>query len=359
MSQPYADAYSPAEIAKRISAVAAKKGALDLYRLFVLAILAGVFIGFGAAFYTLVVHDTGLAFGLTKLIGGLVFSLGLVLVVLAGAELFTGNMLMVMGFVDGAVGAPSLLRSWGIAYVGNFAGSLFLVVLVYFSRQWAANDAMVGAKALMIANAKVNLSFAVAFTRGILANVLVCLAVWLCIGARTTTDKIMAILFPITAFVAAGFEHCVANMYFVPLGLLLKGQPSVVGAAATAAGRSVDLAHLTWAGFAARNLVPVTLGNMVGGGVLVGLAYWSVYLREFSFRSLYKLLQIGFRLVFFVNPRTLSLRHIVTDLSDFYSVLGGRKPRRRPVPRDLTSLGEKMSEDGDSPRSGPGGDENA
>jgi len=345
MSEPFVDAYAPAEIAKRISAVAGKKGALDFYRLFVLAILAGVFIGFGAIFYTTVVHDTGLALGLTKLLGGLVFSLGLILVVLAGAELFTGNMLMVMGYVEGSVGTSNLLRSWTLAYIGNFAGSLLLVVLMFYSRQWAVNDSLVGAKALAIANAKVSMPFAVAFVRGILANVLVCLAVWLCIGARTTTDKIIAILFPITAFVAAGFEHCVANMYFVPLGLMLKGEPAVVSAVAVAAGGPVDLTGLTWGSFFVRNLVPVTLGNMVGGGLFVGLAYWSVYLRAFSFRSLYKLAQVGFRLVFFVNPRTLSPRRIARNLSDFYAVLRGRERPARPVPRDLTSIPTDVREE--------------
>ncbi len=345
MTQPFADAYAPAEIAKKIAAVAGKKGSLDLYRLFVLAVLAGVFIGFGAVFYTTVVHDTGMALGLSKLIGGLVFSLGLILVVLAGAELFTGNMLMVMGYVDGAVGAPDLLRSWAIVYVGNFAGSLLLVVLMYYSRQWALNDMLLGAKALAIANGKVGMTFGVALVRGILANVLVCLAVWLCIGARSTTDKIMAILFPITAFVAAGFEHCVANMYFVPLGLMLKGQAGVVAIAQTAAGGTLDLGHLTWSGFVVRNLVPVTIGNMLGGGLLVGLAYWSVYLREFSFRGLFKLLQIGFRLVFFVNPRTLSPRKLAASLSDFYSIVKRRKPGSRPIPRDLTTLTEETQEE--------------
>jgi formate transporter len=272
------EAYAPAEIAKKIAAVAEKKSGLDFFRLFVLAILAGVFIGLGAEFFTLVVHDTGLAFGLNKLVGGLVFSLGLILVVLAGAELFTGNTLMVMGFVDGAIGARGLLRSWAIAYVGNFVGSLSLVVLIYYSRQWAMNGEKVGAQALLIANAKVNLGFVEAFVRGILCNALVCLAVWLCFGARSTTDKILAIIFPITAFVASGFEHCVANMYFVPLGIILRGESSVVAAASAMAGREPVLANLTWSGFMLYNLLPVTLGNIIGGGLLVGLVYWSIYL---------------------------------------------------------------------------------
>ncbi|UCF09631.1 MAG: formate/nitrite transporter family protein [Candidatus Bipolaricaulota bacterium] len=337
MAQLTTDAYSPKEIAGRIAAVAQSKGALDVFRLLVLAVLAGVFIGFGANFFTMVVHETGLALGLTKLIGGFVFSLGLILVVLAGAELFTGNMLMVMGFVDGAIGAPRLLRSWSLAYIGNFAGSLLLVVLVFWSRQWAINGAAVGAKALLIANAKVNLTFAEGFTRGILANALVCLAVWLCFGARSVTDKIHAIIFPITAFVAAGFEHSVANMYFVPLGIALKSDPSVLTAAEAMAGGTVDLAQLTWAGFVVRNLVPVTLGNMVGGGLLVGIVYWSIYLREFSFRSIGKLAGIAFRLVFFVNPRTLSPRKISANLSGLRAVAKKRKGSR-PVPRDLTTL---------------------
>jgi len=347
MSELQVDAYAPPEIAKKIAAAAKKKSGLDFFRLFVLAILAGVFIGFGAEFYTLVVHDSGLAFGLNKLVGGLVFSLGLVLVVLAGAELFTGNTLMVMGYVDGVIGARGLLRSWAIAYLGNLVGSLALVLLIYYSRQWALHDAMVGGKALLIANGKVNLTFMEAFARGILGNALVCLAVWLCFGARTTADKILAIIFPITAFVASGFEHCVANMYFVPLGIILKGESSVVAAAGAMAGKDLVLTNLTWQGFVVKNLLPVTLGNVIGGGLLVGLVYWSVYLREFSFRSLLQLAQIGFRLIFFVHPRELSPTKIAANLSGFYAILSRKKAKRRPLPRDLTTL---VDDQGDQER---------
>lgn len=335
MEELRVDAYSPPEIAKKIAEVAKKKSRLDFFRLFVLAILAGVFIGFGAEFFTLVVHDTGLAFGLTKLIGGVVFSLGLILIVLAGAELFTGNTLMVMGFVDGRIGSRDLLRSWTLVYIGNFVGSLFLVLLMFYSYQWALNSDMVGAKALLIANSKVNLTFLEAFVRGILCNALVCLAVWLCFGARSTVDKVFAIIFPITAFVASGFEHCVANMYFIPMGIALKGEPSVLAAAGVTADQ---LTNLTWAGFVVKNLIPVTIGNVIGGGLLVGLAYWSVYVREFSFRSLFRLAQIGFQLIFFVRPRSLSPSQIVANLSDFYAFLARKPKRRRPVPRDLTTL---------------------
>lgn len=332
------DAYSPAEIAKKVAAVAQKKSGLDFFRLFVLAILAGAFISLGAEFYTVVVQDSGLAFGLNKLVGGFVFSLGLILVVLAGAELFTGNTLMVIGFVDGIINARGLLRSWAIAYMGNLVGSLALVLLMYSTRQWSLNNAMVGGKALLIANAKVNLAFVEAFGRGLLCNALVCLAVWLCFGARSTTDKILAIILPITAFVASGFEHCVANMYFVPMGIILKGKATVVTAAEAMVRKPVVLTNLTTSGFVVSNLLPVTLGNIVGGSLFVGLVYWSVYLREFSFRSLLRMIHIAFRLMFLLSPRDLTPSRIAANLSGFYAFVSRRKVKRRPLPRDLSTL---------------------
>ncbi|MEE8636884.1 MAG: formate/nitrite transporter family protein, partial [Dehalococcoidia bacterium] len=315
MEELRVDAYSPPEIAKRIAAVAEKKSGLDFFRMFVLAILAGVFIAFGAEFYTLVVHDSGLAFGLNSLIGGVVFCLGLILVVLAGAELFTGNSLVVMGFIEGRVKARQLLKGWGIVYLGNFAGSLVMVLLVYYTAQWGFHDAMVGGKALLIANSKVNMSFLEAFMRGILCNVLVCLAIWLAFSGRTTIDKILAVIFPITAFVASGFEHCVANMYFIPMGIALRGQSDVLVAAQGMVGQPIMLGNLTIAGFLVKNLIPVTLGNMIGGSLLVGVIYWSVYLRQFSFRSLFRIAQVGFQLIFLVHPRELSPGRIAANLS--------------------------------------------
>lgn len=347
MEQLRVEAYSPPEIAKKVAQVAEKKSALDFFRLFILAILAGAFIGLGAQFFTLVIHDSNLPLGLTKLIGGLVFSLGLILIVLAGAELFTGNTLMVLGFVDGVISARGLLRSWVIVYIGNFIGSLILVLLMYYSGQWALNSSMVGAKALLIANGKVNLAFHTAFVLGILCNILVCLAVWLCFGARTTTDKILAIVFPITAFVASGFEHCVANMYFIPMGIALKNQTAVVAAAGTMSNATLALQNLTWSGFIVKNLIPVTLGNFVGGSILVGLVYWSVYLREFSFRSLLRLIQVGFRLVFLIHPRELSLTRFAATLTGFYAILTRRRLSHRPLPRDLTSMGTKTKNKND------------
>ena len=347
MEELRVDAYSPPEIAKRIAAIAEKKSGLDFFRMFVLAILAGVFIALGAEFYTLVVHDSGLAFGLNSLVGGLAFCLGLILVVVAGAELFTGNTLVVMGFIEGKVNARQLLKGWSIVYLGNFVGALVMVLLMYYTTQWGFHDAMVGGKALLIANTKVNMSFLEAFTRGILCNVLVCLAIWLAFSGRSTIDKIVAVIFPITAFVASGFEHSVANMYFIPMGIALKGQPDVLAAAQGMVGQPIMLGNLTIAGFFVKNLLPVTLGNIIGGSLLVGVIYWSVYLRQFSFRSLFRIAQVGFQLIFLVHPRELSPRRIVANLSSFYGFLRQRPIRRRPLPRDLTTLIEEETEEED------------
>ncbi len=274
------DAYSPKEIASRVEIIGAGKAKLNFSSKFVLSLLAGVFISFGASLFTLVVHDSKLSFGLTQLIGGISFCLGLILVVGAGAELFTGNNLTVMAFVSKKITFGELLIDWAVVYLGNFIGAVSLVLWIYFSQQWAMNNNLVGAKALLIANAKLSLPFWVAFSRGVLCNALVCLAVWLCLGCRSTTDKILSIIFPITAFVALGFEHSVANMYFIPMGLLLKNKPQVLEAAAAISGKTNDFSIFTVTNFLTGNLLPVTLGNIIGGGVLVGLVYWFVYLRK-------------------------------------------------------------------------------
>ncbi|MEK6728121.1 MAG: formate/nitrite transporter family protein, partial [Candidatus Omnitrophota bacterium] len=199
------DAYSPKEIASRVETVGVGKAKLNFLAKFTLSMLAGVFIAFGAALFTLVVHDSKLSFGMTQALGGLSFCLGLILVVVAGAELFTGNNLLVMAYVSKKITLRQILGNWVIVYLGNFIGALSMVLWIYLTRQWSANSNLVGAKALLIANAKVGLPFLVAFSRGVLCNALVCLAVWLCIGGRSVTDKILSILFPITAFVALGF----------------------------------------------------------------------------------------------------------------------------------------------------------
>jgi len=270
------DAYSPKEIAARIESVGISKSTGEPLRVFALAILAGAFIALGAVFYTIVTHDsTGVSAGLMRLVGGLSFCLGLILVVVAGAELFTGNNLIVMAYVDGKVSLNKLLANWAIVFVGNFIGALGILLLIYLSGHWQIGGGALGAKVLAIANAKVNLTWMEAFTRGILCNILVCLAVWLCFAGRTVVDKVLAIIFPITAFVAMGFEHSVANMYFISAGLLAKQQPELVQLVGT-----MNLDGLTTSGFLFNNLLPVTLGNIIGGSVFVGLFYWFIYLRD-------------------------------------------------------------------------------
>jgi formate transporter len=270
------DAYSPAEMAQRVESVGVKKANLDAATTFALAILAGAFIALGANFATVVWTDNGLSYGMSRLLGGLVFALGLILVIVGGSELFTGNNLIVMAWASRKVRTRQLLRNWAIVYVGNFVGAFATAFGVYLARQWAFDSYKLGATALNIANTKVGLDFISAFALGVFCNALVCLAVWLCFSARTTTDKILAIIPPISAFVAAGFEHSVANMYFIPIGLLLRNEPQVL----TAAGKTADqIANLTWGGFLLNNLLPVTLGNIVGGGVMVAAVYWFVYLR--------------------------------------------------------------------------------
>jgi formate transporter len=287
------DAFPPPDMAERAENVGVKKANLDFWSMFTLAVLAGSFIGLGAEFCTLVITDSGLGFGLNKLLGGFVFSLGLILVVIAGAELFTGNNLIVMAWVSGKLTLGQLMRNWVIVYFGNLVGSLGTAMLMYLTRQWAFANYHVGATALSIANGKVNLSFTEGLARGILCNALVCLAVWLCLSGRSVVDKILAILFPITAFVASGFEHSIANMYFIPMGLLLKGESQVVAAAGKVAS---DLVNLNLQGFVG-NLVSVTTGNIFGGGFMVALVYWFIYRRpreaggRFGARQVLKLFQ--------------------------------------------------------------------
>ena len=269
------DCRPPAEMALKMEAVGVTKANGNIWSISLLGILAGFFIGLGAMFATLVTTDIQIGFGLTKLVGGIVFSLGLILVVVAGAELFTGNALMVGSRASGKIRLSQLFKNWGIVYFTNLIGSLLLVLVVFYSQFWALDGFKVGVNALSVANAKVNLAFWPAFARGILCNTLVCLAVWLCFSARSTVDKIFAILFPITAFVACGFEHSIANMYFIPMGMAMAGQAKVLEVAGLTASQ---VAHLNLAGFIG-NLIPVTLGNIVGG-TFVGSMYWLIYLRK-------------------------------------------------------------------------------
>jgi formate/nitrite transporter len=248
------DAYKPTEIAGLVETAGVAKAQLPFIRMFTLAVLAGAFIALGAVAYTMVMTGADPSFGPARFLGGLVFSLGLILVIVGGAELFTGNALMIMAAVDRRISLAELMRSWTIVYLGNFAGSLALVVAVFLS---GILDGPAGETAARIAAAKAVLSWDEAFMRGVLCNMLVCLAVWLTLAARTVSGKILAIIWPISAFVMLGFEHSVANMYLVPQGML--------------AGANVSLSAF---GF---NLLFVTAGNIAGGAGGVALAYRLAY----------------------------------------------------------------------------------
>ncbi len=264
------DSYSPKEIAERVENVGVIKANLPLLSQVALGALAGGFIGLGAMFFTLVVSDGSLNFAIARVVGGVVFSLGLILVVVAGAELFTGNNLLVMATVAGRIPVSRFLKNMIVIYLANFVGAVGLAGLVAMSGQGQMGNSAVGNAAITIAAAKCALPFSEAFFKGVLCNLLVCLAVWLAMAGRTVADKILAIIFPIAAFVACGFEHSVANMYFIPLAIFLREQTVAVGAA--------DPTILNWIGLA-RNLLPVTLGNLVGGAGMVGLVYWVIYRR--------------------------------------------------------------------------------
>jgi len=268
---------SPQALARAVTtSVGVKKATASILNTLVLGCLAGVYIGFGAALATLVGHDAAryVGVGLAQVLVGTVFCVGLVLVVVAGAELFTGNNLMIAGVLGREYGVRRLLGRWGLVYAANFIGAVFLALLMYSSGLWKMGANGVGAKAVAIAAAKVNLPFGEAFVRGIGCNWLVCLAVWMALSAKDVAGKVLAILFPIMAFVALGYEHCVANMYFVPMGLFLKGTSATAGLAAG------TLDSLTWSRFLLANLIPVSLGNIVGGALFVGSTYWLVYMRR-------------------------------------------------------------------------------
>lgn len=271
------DAYAPAEMARRVETVGVKKAQLAAVPTLALAVLAGAFIALGANFATIVWTDNGLGYGMSRLAGGIVFSLGLILVIVGGAELFTGNSLIVMAWASRKISTIHIVRNWTLVYVGNFIGAIATAFGFYLSHQWAFDSYKVGATALNIANTKTSLDFVSAFMLGVFCNALVCLAVWLCFSARTTSDKILAIIPPIAAFVAGGLEHSIANMYFIPIGLFLKNEPAVLQAANKTAEQ---LPNLTWESFLLNNLVPVTLGNIVGGALLVAAVYWFVYTRN-------------------------------------------------------------------------------
>ncbi len=266
------DAYTPAQITKRFETVGVAKATMPIIPLLALSLLAGAFISFGATFYTLVMTDSGLGLGTGRLLGGVSFCLGLILVVVVGAELFTGNILIIIGWANRRVSTSSLLRNWALVYAGNLVGALGMVVMIYLSGVAHLGQDAFAVTAIKIAAAKTSLPFWVALLRGVLCNILVCLAMWLCFAGRSVIDKIFAVIFPITAFVALGFEHSIANMFFIPLGIVVAQDPAFAQAAAGVAADTLNVGGLV------ANLVPVTIGNVLGGGVFVALTYYVIYL---------------------------------------------------------------------------------
>ena len=278
---PSIDALLPQEMARRAENIGVTKATLNFSKMLMLAILAGAFIALGAIFATIALTGFSDQFpwGWGRVVAGIVFSLGLVLVIVGGAELFTGNNLIVMAWASRHITTRQMLHNWWVVYLGNFIGSIGTAIFVFLGQVYMFDGGQVGLTALNIAQTKVSFGFGQAILLGMLCNALVCLAVWLTYSARTTLDKIAAIILPISAFVAAGFEHSIANMYFIPYALLIKAGASdsfwqSIGKVPS------DYASLTWLSFIWKNLIPVTIGNIVGGVGLVGGVYWLIYLRK-------------------------------------------------------------------------------
>ncbi len=274
------DEMLPSDMAFKAQEIGIKKANLDFLSTLALAILAGAFIALGCIFFTVSQTSAGVAvpWGISRLVGGVAFSLGLILVIIGGAELFTGNNLIIMAWASRRLSTWRVVRNWGIVYLGNISGAIATALVVFWSQHYEMAGGAVGVTALDIGLGKVNLDFVPALILGILCNTLVCLAVWLTYSSRTTFGRILAIIFPISAFVAAGFEHCVANMYFVPYAILIQaGAPAAFWQAAGVSAASYD--GLSWGGFFLNNLLPVTIGNMIGGVCFVALVYWVIYLR--------------------------------------------------------------------------------
>jgi formate transporter len=287
------DAIMPPAMAVRAEESGVKRASTDPLTLLVLSILAGAFVAFGAILATTVsagsiavattdgtaAFSAGLPYGVVRLLTGVVFSVGLILVVVAGAELFTGNNIIVMAWASGKVRSRDLLLNWAIAFAGNFAGAFLTAGLMFYTTQYTFGAGSVGMAALSTANAKTSLAFVPALTLGIMCNALVCLAVWMCYSARTTIDRVVTIVPPVTAFIAAGFEHSIANVYFIPMGLFIK--TSAPDSFWAAIGKTAaDFPALTWGNFLVGNLLPVTIGNIIGGSIMVAGVYWFVYLRS-------------------------------------------------------------------------------
>lgn len=272
------DSLSPSETAEKVARIDLQKVNTNAFSTFILAILAGALIAISGVYFTFATSQIIVTRTFTQIFGGLLFSMGLIAVVITGAQMFTGNNLGIMNIVSRRLKPTKLLRNWIIVYVGNFVGSVATAWVLYMSKAWTNNGYQFGIKALMIANHKVSLGFIDAFFLGIFCNTLVCLAIYLAASGKKVSDKILAIMFPTAAFIAMGFEHTVANMYFLSFAVMIKNDPSLLSAM-QAAGVTVDTTHLDFMGIA-NNLLPVTLGNIVGGSIFIGLMYWLAYMRK-------------------------------------------------------------------------------
>lgn len=272
------DSISPSETAEKVAQFDMHKVHTGAFPTFVLAVLAGALIAIACVYFTFATSQVIVTRTFTQIFGGLLFSFGLISIVITGAQMFTGNTLGIMNIASRKLSVVKLLRNWTLVYAGNFVGAAATAGILYMSHAWTKNGYQIGIKALVIASPKVNLSFVDAFFLGILANSLVCLAIYLAANGKKTSDKILAIMFPTAAFIAMGFEHCVANMYFLTFAFLIKNDPSLLSAMQTA-GVTVDVSHLDYMGIIG-NLLPVTLGNIVGGSVFVGLVYWLAFMRN-------------------------------------------------------------------------------
>ena len=274
---------TPPEITEATIETGIKKSKNSIVNMLILGILAGAFIAFAAegsnmaAFNLFAKPET---YGLGKVLAGAVFGTGLMLVLIAGGELFTGNTMILAGVLDKKVSLKAMLKNWFFVYVGNFIGSIFIAYMMNYSGLFSSGDSMLGAVTIKIAAYKVGLTFMQAFFLGIMCNWLVCLAVWMAYGAKDMAGKIFAIFFPIWLFITSGFEHSVANMYYIPAGIMAKGNKALTDAAAGLGVTPEKLGHLNWEAFFIKNLIPVTLGNIVGGGIFVGVVYWYVYIKN-------------------------------------------------------------------------------
>ncbi|MVX62758.1 formate/nitrite transporter family protein [Clostridium chromiireducens] len=274
---------TPLEITEETIQTGIKKSKMTIINMLILGFLAGAFIAFAAegsnmaSFNLLAKAET---YGLGKVLAGAVFGTGLMLVLIAGGELFTGNTMMIAGVLDKKVSIKAMLKNWFYVYVGNFIGSVFIAYMMNKSGLFNSGDSMLGAVTMKIAAYKVGLTFTQGLFLGIMCNWLVCLAVWMAYGAKDMTGKILAIFFPIWLFITSGFEHCVANMYYIPAGILAKNSKALTDAALVLGVTPEKLEHLNWETFFIKNLIPVTLGNIIGGGILVGVVYWYVYIKS-------------------------------------------------------------------------------